>query len=226
MTRPKVIAIVPAAGSGRRLGLKKKKPLVLLGGRPVITYSLMALNRSSVIDGIIIAARKADIKAIKGLGVKFGFKKVIDVVEGGKTRQESVKNCLDSIMVPPDVVLIHDAARPFLEKETIKKSVASAMKFGASIVAVPECDTVKLVGKDGFVEKTLDRKRIFRAGTPQAFRYDAVKSSYGTGKRLGLFTDDAALAEDTGIKVKVIIGSYRNIKITTKEDLKLAEVLL
>ncbi|MDP3804871.1 MAG: 2-C-methyl-D-erythritol 4-phosphate cytidylyltransferase [Candidatus Omnitrophota bacterium] len=224
--RPSVIAIVPAAGYGNRLGAGKKKPLVFLRKKPIVSYALKALNDCPLVDAIIVASEKALVKDFWGLTGKYGFKKIIDVVVGGKTRQESVSNCIKAISSSYDIVLIHDAARPLIDRTTIKKSIDLAKKFGACIVAVPENDTIKLADKGLFVKKTLDRKKIFRAQTPQAFRYDIIKKAYRVFKRPGKYTDDAGLVEKLGVKIKIFEGPRRNIKITTKEDLKLAEVLL
>ena len=223
--RIRTVAIVPAAGYGKRLGLKVKKPLVRLRGRPLITYALRTLNACEAIDGIVVAAEKSAVRSFKVLIDKYKFQKVIDVVVGGRTRCESVSNCLRKIGRNFDIVLIHDAARPFIERSTIEASIDLANEFGGCVVAVPESDTVKLADKKLFIKKTLDRNRIFRAQTPQAFRYDLIKKAYAVRDR-NRFTDDASLVEMLGGKVKILEGSCKNIKITTREDLKMAEVLL
>lgn len=222
--RPRAVAIVPSAGYGRRLGLKKKKPFVLLNGRPLVSYALKTLNDCRAVDRIIVASEKSCVKSLKALVNKFRFKKVTDVVIGGKTRAESVGNCLKIVDASFDIVLIHDGARPFIEKSMIESSIRLAEKYGGCIVAVPESDTVKLAGRDLFIKKTLDRNRLFRAQTPQAFRRSLIQKAY-TGIKKGV-TDDSGLAEKSGVRVKILEGSYKNIKITTKEDLKFAEVLL
>lgn len=221
----RVIAVVPAAGSGKRLGSRVKKPFVLLKGKPLAARTLSALESSPAIDRIIVAAEKSCIKNFKDLVRRFGFKKITEIVAGGRTRGESVRNCLDRIGPCYDIVLIHDAARPFIDAGTIARSVKTAEKFGACIVAVPESDTVKVVGKDLSVKKTVDRNKIFRAQTPQVFKRDLIVKAYGGRVKRGV-TDDAGLVEQMGMRVKVVKGSCRNIKITTAEDLKLAEVLL
>jgi len=222
--RPKVVAIVPAAGYGRRLGAGKKKPFVLLGGKPLVSYALKTLDGCKAIDGIVVAAKRPCIKRLKNIAKQAGIRKLIDVVAGGKTRFESVRNCMKSIGPTFDVVLIHDAARPLIDEDTIERSINAAARFGASIAGLPESDTVKLADKGLFIKKTLDRNRIFRAQTPQAFRYELIKKAYlraGAG-----VTDDAGLVEAIGVRVKIVEGSFRNLKITTKEDLKIAEALL
>ena len=226
MPQMKTIAIVPAAGSGKRLGSRIKKPFVLLGGKPLVTYALKTLDSCEYIDGIIVAAERSCVGRFRRLIKEFGFKKIVAVVPGGDTRSRSVKNCLDRIPVSYDTVLIHDGARPFVDNGTIRESISLARRFGACVVAVPESDTVKLAsGRGLFVSKTLDRRRVFRTETPQAFRREVIEKAYAS-RRAGSVTDDSSLAERLGVKVRILVGSSRNIKITTKEDLKMAEVLL
>jgi len=224
--RPRVIAIVPAAGYGKRLGAGIKKPFVLLRNAPIASYALKVLDGCPLIDAIMVASERSCIKDFKALIQRYGFKKIKDVVAGGRTRQASVANCIRKIPPSYDIVLIHDAARPFIDEAVIKKSIHLAEEFGACIVAVRESDTVKLADKRLFVRSTLDRKNIYRAETPQVFRYDVIKKAYAGFKMSGNITDDAGLVENLGLKVKILEGSYRNMKITTMEDLKSAEVLL
>lgn len=223
MKRNSVVAIVPSAGCGRRLGLKKKKPFVLLGGKPIVAYALASLQACPEIDAIIIAAEKSCIENFKKLAGRFS--KVIAIIAGGKTRYESVKNCLRAIGPSFEIALIHDGARPFVDRRMVKDAVKLAVRYGASVAAVPESDTVKLSGRSLFIVKTLDRQRIFRIQTPQAFRMSVIRKAYFSGRKKSA-TDDAGLVEAIGGRVKIFEGSYRNMKITTKEDLKLAEVFL
>jgi len=225
MSPARTVAVVPAAGYGKRLGCRAKKPFVLLGSRPLVSYALKTIDGCESVDGIIIAAERHCIKDFERLVRRFKFKKVIDIVAGGKTRFQSVKNCLRRVPQFVDVVLIHDGARPFLEEWMITDSIRMAEKFGGCILAVPESDTVKLVDRNLFISRTLDRSKVYRAQTPQVFRRDLIQKAYGRATKKDI-TDDASLAEALGIKVKVLKGSCRNIKITTKEDLELAEVLL
>lgn len=221
----KTVAIVAAAGQGKRLGSKVKKPFVLLGGKPLVYYSVAALDSCDSIDAIIIAAERSSLRRFKNLVRRARFKKVVDVIVGGKTRFESVRNALRNLGPGCGIVLIHDGARPFLTDPLIRDSIRTARRYGGAIAAVPESDTVKLADKNLFITRTLDRKRVFRAQTPQAFRFDLIKKAYGLAGRVNV-TDDSSLVELSGGRVKIITGSYRNIKITTKEDLKIAEVLL
>lgn len=223
--RPRVIAIVPAAGSGRRMGLGLKKPFILLKGKPIIAHTLKALEECGAIDEIVIASEESCINKFEKLIKRYRFSKVSGIVVGGRTRFESVKNCLDLIGPSFDIILVHDCARPLIESATIKESVRLARISGACIVAVPESDTVKEVDGRLFVKRTLDRNKLYRAATPQTFRYDIIKKAYARKKVAGV-TDDSSLAEDMGIKVRVLVGPRSNIKITTKEDIELAEALL
>ncbi len=222
----KTIAIVPAAGSGRRLGTAAKKPFVLLDGKPIISYALKTLNSSKYIDAIIVASERSCIEKVEKIAKHFKINKLIETVAGGKTRFESVRNCVKKINPAFDIVLIHDAARPFLDEATIKRSIAAAKKFGASVVAVRESDTVKLSDNKLFVAKTLDRRRIFRAQTPQVLRYSIARRAFGRAASRSGVTDDVSIAERIGERVKIVEGSYANIKITTKEDMKFAKGLL
>lgn len=224
--RMKTVAIVPAAGLGKRLKAADKKPFVILGGKPLITYSLKALDSCGWIDAIIVAAEAHSMERLKDIIKKHGFKKVFKVVKGGSTRAESVKNCFKAISSDCDIVVIHDGARPFLEAKAIRDSIACAKKFGACVTAVPVTDTVKMAGNDFFVKNTVDRKHLWKAQTPQAFRYEVLKKAFGRVNNAKGVTDDAMLVERLGIRVKILEGWAGNIKITTKEDLKLAEVLL
>lgn len=221
----RVVAIVPSAGSGRRLGLATKKPFVRLGSKPLIFHALATLEKCKSVDSILIAAEKGYVAKIRRLVRRFRLRKVAGVLEGGKTRMESVRNCLEMVQDGFDIVLIHDGARPFIECRTVESAIRLGRRFGGCIVAIPENDTVKLVDKKLFVDKTLDRNRVFRTQTPQVFRTDILKKAFAKARNTG-FTDDASLVEALGGRIKILLGSDRNIKITTREDLKLAEVLL
>ncbi len=223
--RLRVVAIVPAAGSGKRLALKTKKPFVLLKGKPIIAYTLKSLESCRAIDAIIIASERSCIERFTKLVKRYRFKKVSDIVVGGKTRFKSVRNCLARIGPSFDIVIVHDGARPFIDNADIEASIKLAHQCGACVVAVPENDTIKLVDSRLFIKKTLDRSRLYRAQTPQAFRYDIINKAYAS-KGKATITDDACLVEHLGKKVKILIGHCRNIKITTKEDIRIAEALI
>ncbi len=222
--RPRVVAVVPAAGRGKRLGAGTKKPFVLLGGKPLVSYALKALDDCKTIDAIIVATERSCVSRMNDVARRFKISKLMDIIVGGKTRFESVRNCIDRIGPAFDIILVHDAARPFVDKKIVERAILAAAKFGASVAAIPESDTIKLAGRNQFIKKTLDREAIFRAQTPQAFRYNVIKKAYSANV-IGNITDDASLAEDV-VRVKIVEGSYKNLKITTKEDLNIAEALL
>lgn len=225
MRKIRTVAIVPAAGRGSRLGAGVPKPFVRLGGRPLVVYALKAMQSCAAIDAVIVAAEPSCVGRVERLARRYRLTKVVAVVAGGRTRSASVRNCLKRIPAGCEAVLIHDAARPFVERRMIEGAVRAAKRFGACVAAVPETDTLKLVDKKMSVRRTLDRSSIFRAQTPQAFRLDVIFKAYRAGAK-PLVTDDAAMVERAGRTVKIIPGSYRNIKITTREDLKIAEALL
>lgn len=224
--KSRVAAIVPAAGSGKRLGAGDKKPFVLLAGKPLITYALKTLDSSKYIDQIYVAADPGSVKRLEDIISRYRIRKAVRVVAGGKTRAGSVKNCFDLIDPPCDIVLIHDGARPFPGASDIKDAVLLAGKFGGCITAIPMTDTVKLADKRLFVKRTVDRSSLWRAQTPQAFKYSILKKALSAVNDISSATDDASLLERLGGSVKILKGSSRNIKITTREDLKIAEVLI
>jgi 2-C-methyl-D-erythritol 4-phosphate cytidylyltransferase len=225
--RPKrrAVAIVPAAGYGSRMALKAKKPFILLKGRPIIAHTLGALEKCAAVDEIVIASESSCVGKFKALVKRYRFNKVSDIIVGGKTRFESVKNCLAKIGPSFDIVIVHDGARPFVDAAAVSGSVRLARKFGACIVAAPLTDTVKVVDKRLLIKKTLDRSRIFRAETPQVFKYEIIKKAYATRGKAGI-TDDSGLVERLRVPVRILVGAHNNMKITTKEDLKLAEALI
>jgi len=222
----KVVAIVPAAGSGRRLKTSRNKPFIKLKSKPLIFYALNALERSPLIDEIILVVAKKFVSKSHNLVRKFGFVKIKNVVAGGKTRSQSVLNGLRSIDAEDiDYVLIHDGARPFLEEALIARCIKSAKKFGASVACVSVKPTIKSEIK-GFVSKTLDRSALREVQTPQVFRRDIIFKAYKNKRLIRSSTDDSKLVEALGHKVRIVKGSEKNIKVTTKEDLLLAEIIM
>jgi 2-C-methyl-D-erythritol 4-phosphate cytidylyltransferase len=229
----KTIAIIVAAGSSTRMGGDTDKVFAKLGGKPVLLYSLQAFQAASSIDEIVIVARKNSIGKVCGLYEAHGITKVASIVEGGSGRAASVQNGLNSIKRRSGVVAIHDAARPFITPPLIDEAVAAAKEYMAAILAVPAKDTVKIVEEldtPGFVDSTPNRHTMYLAQTPQVFDLalyrQAVKSNSGQNQQALAVTDDSTLIEREGIKVRLVQGDYRNIKITTPEDLKIAEIFL
>ncbi|HEY8670324.1 MAG TPA: 2-C-methyl-D-erythritol 4-phosphate cytidylyltransferase [Terriglobales bacterium] len=235
----KVFVIIPAAGLGTRMSsssVKGGKPaatkqFVELNGHPVLLHTLRAFSRSDEVDEIFIALRESE---IAGLRLRLGketpeiLKKKTVLLEGGGNRQQSVANCLAAITaLSSDIVLVHDAVRPFLSEEIIRDVIAAAKKHGAAIAGVPAVDTVKQVDRtaDGaLIKATIPRERVVMAQTPQGFRYDVLKKAFDEATTDGFTgTDEASLVERSGHPVAVVMGSSRNIKITTPADLELAE---
>ena len=223
-----VIALVAAAGRGLRMGGAIPKQFLALGGEPLILQSLLALQAARVVDQIILAVPSADIDYCqREIVAKHRFTKVTKVVAGGAERQDSVRHALADVPPGTEIVLVHDAVRPFLTQEMIDAVVAAAKKHGAAIVALPMRDTVKQVGPDGMIERTVDRTPLWLAQTPQAFRRDWIQEAHRKAQAEGVrATDDAFLVEWLGHAVAVVEGSGENIKVTRPEDLVIGEAIL
>jgi len=220
----KIEAIVPAAGSGRRLSRKgEKKPFIRINSKPLFIHTLAALNKSREIQSIILVVAKKFIGKTNLLISKYKIKNIKRVVPGGRIRTISVSNGLKHLDKDTDLVLVHDGVRPMVDKATLSRSIKAARKYGASCCLVPVKPTVKVV-KNEYILKTLDRKKLFDTQTPQVFRKDIILKAYKNSR--GTATDDSSLVERLGYKVRMVPGSYRNIKVTTEEDLLLAERLL
>jgi len=223
----KVAAIVAAAGKGERLKSKVHKPFVALGKDPILLHTLRALDNSSLIGEIIVVANQADLPKARLLLKKAKLKKFKDIVAGGKRRMDSVRNGLAAISEDTDYIIIHDGCRPFIDNKMISSVLDAAEIFGAAIAGVPVKPTIKEVERGNFVAATLKREALVDVQTPQAFKKDILLRAYDRAFAEGAdATDDAALVERLGIKVKVVDGSYRNIKITTPEDLRYAKMLI
>jgi 2-C-methyl-D-erythritol 4-phosphate cytidylyltransferase len=223
-----VIALVPAAGRGLRMGGSIPKQFLSLGGEPLIIQSLLALQAAAVVDQIILAVPSADIDYCqREIVAKHRFTKVTKVVAGGAERQDSVRHALAEVPSGTEIVLVHDAVRPFLTQGMIDEVVAAARKHGAAIVALPMRDTVKQVRPDGMIERTVDRAPLWLAQTPQAFRRDWIEEAHRKAHAEGVrATDDAFLVEWLGHAVAVVEGSGENIKVTRPEDLVIGEAIL
>jgi len=224
----RTVAIIPAGGAGRRLGSAVAKQYLLLDGVPVLARTLKIFQQSTIIDEIILVVPQEDlISARRQLVDKYGLTKVIAIVAGGKERQDSVRNGLYAIAGICDVVIIHDGVRPLLTCEMISKVVAAAKNGGASSMGVKFKDTVKQTADSDTVEATLPRNNLWLTQTPQAFSFDVLQKAYAAAASDKFYgTDDASLVERIGVKVKMIAGSYENIKITTPDDLIIAEAFI
>lgn len=222
----RLAAIVPSAGSGSRMKIKIDKPLIKLCKQELILYSLKILDKCKLISEIVVPTSTKNIKKIKKLIKVAGINKQIKVISGSSHRAGSVKKGLLSLSDDIDFVLVHDCARPFLNNAIIENTLIAAKKYKASICAVKVKPTIKEADGRGFIKKTLNRSSLWEAQTPQVFKRALLLAAYKkAGKSYNLFTDDASLVEATGISVKIVEGSYNNIKITTKEDLIIAERL-
>ena len=220
-------AVIVAAGKGTRMNLDISKQLVKIRGRPVIAWTLQAFEDCGAVDEVVLVANESEMALYrKEIIGRYGFYKVKAIAAGGAERQDSVFNGLSELSAECGIVLIHDGARPFIDGRTIIESVDAAYEYGASCVAVPMKDTVKAADKEGFVAETLDRGILWSIQTPQAFRRDIISSAFARARNEGFKgTDDAVLAERLGCKPKLVMGSYENIKITTREDLLFAEAI-
>lgn len=224
-------AVVLAGGSGSRMKSKVKKQYLLLQERPVLYYSLSVFQKSEYIDEIILVCGKGETEQCRAdIVEKYGFTKVSKVVEGGKERYHSVYEGLKAIE-ECDYVMIHDGARPFVDAGMLGRIMQDLEKVDACVAAVPVKDTIKLSDADGFVANTPPRELLWTVQTPQSFRYDLIREAYdqlAQQEPAGVkITDDAMVAEYFAhVPVKLTEGSYENIKITTPEDLLLAEMIL
>lgn len=223
-----VTAIVLAAGSGKRMNSQVRKQYLLINEKPVLYYSLKAFEDSNV-DKIVLVVGADDVEYCKNEIVEqFGFSKVCAIVEGGKERYHSVYEGLKAAG-DTDYVLIHDGARPFLTQDIIERTITSVVQYQACVVGMPVKDTIKIVDDETFAKATPDRANVWQVQTPQAFSYKLVYDAYTRmlANEESSITDDAMVVERmTDYKVKLIEGSYRNIKITTPEDLLIAEAYL
>lgn len=228
------VAIVLAAGTGSRMGTDIPKQFLHIKGKEVVYYSLSAFNNSEVIDEIVLVTRQEDIEFCKKEIVeKYNLKKVTKVIAGGSERYESVyKGILAIEDVTQKIVMVHDGARPFVTSDMIARSVEAAKKHRACTVGVPVKDTIKIVSKENgeiFGDSTPDRNFLYQIQTPQTFEIELLKSSYEKmwEDENHNITDDTMLVEQyNGVKSNIILGAYENIKITTPEDIEIAEKFL
>lgn len=224
MERMKTEVIVVAAGAGKRLNSKVPKALVLLKGKPLVSYSLKVFEGHPGIDSVVLVGGAGYIPQF--IRVARPFKKVRAVVAGGRKRSDSVKCGLKELLSDTDIVLVHDAARPFINNAMINRLLGALKKNKAAIVGVPVKFTVKKIkGRILDIQETLARDLLWEAQTPQGFHKDVLVKAHAR-KFKEEATDDAMMVERMGGKVKMVMGSYHNIKITTSEDIILARQLL
>lgn len=222
-----VVAIVPAAGKGVRMGLKGGKQFVNLAGKPALAHTLSALEASREIDAIIVVTAADQVTRCWQLINEYTLGKVQSVVPGGDSRQESVWIGLQRVPDDTEIVVVHDGARPLVETELVNRAIEAARIHKAVGIAVPVKDTIKVRDTAGFVVSTPPRSTLWAMQTPQAFQYDILYEAHSKSIAEGVAgTDDCMLVEALGCKVLLIEGSYRNLKLTTREDLALANALL
>ena len=226
MEQGRCTAIVLAAGQGKRMHSKIQKQFLEIGGKPILYYSMECFQKSPLIQDIILVTGEDMISYCQSEIVeKYGFTKVCKVTAGGKERYDSVYAgllcCQDT-----DYVYIHDGARPFVTEEMIQRGYEAVKRTNACVMGMPSKDTVKLADPSGYIKETPDRKIVWNIQTPQIFSYDLIRGAYESirKKDMSNVTDDAMVVEqETGTKILLVEGSYQNIKITTPEDLAVAE---
>ena len=229
MEQGRCTAIVLAAGQGKRMHSKIQKQFLEIGGKPILYYSMECFQKSPLIQDIILVTGEDMISYCQSEIVeKYGFTKVCKVTAGGKERYDSVYAgllcCQDT-----DYVYIHDGARPFVTEEMIQRGYEAVKRTNACVMGMPSKDTVKLADPSGYIKETPDHKIVWNIQTPQIFSYDLIRGAYESirKKDMSNVTDDAMVVEqETGTKILLVEGSYQNIKITTPEDLAVAEAFL
>lgn len=222
----KVGVIVAAAGAGRRMKADRPKQFLALDGVSILVSTLRKFDASPLIDQIVVAAPHEAVDEARSLVADAGLGKAVVVIEGGERRQDSVGMAMRELDENIDIVVVHDAVRPFVSLDEIEKVIAEADRTGAAILAIPVTDTVKEVQRD-FVKSTLRREHLVLAQTPQAFRTEILREAFVSARNDGYYaTDEASLVEREGHQVSVVRGSDRNIKITRPSDLSLARFLL
>ena len=221
------IAIIAAAGTGSRMASDRPKQFLQLAGTPIIFHTLKPFELCESIQEVIVVLPAEESAAFLALAGKQGLRKLARVVPGGATRADSVKRGLAAIRsATAEIVAVHDGVRPFVTGEEIENTIAAAQRDGAAILATRATDTIKLVDGDAVV-KTLERQNLRQALTPQCFRYELLRKAYEQADvNDPSLTDESALVERLGHKVTIVEGSARNIKITTRRDLLIAETFL
>ena len=221
-TSARVGAVIVAAGQSRRMqGIDKL--LVPVHGKPLLAYAVEPFQRSSLVDRVVLVLSQESVEEGRRLAKSQGWEKLTALVVGGARRQDSVGAGLQALG-PCEWVLVHDGARPCVDEALIERGLEAARETGSAIAAVPAKDTIKVVGPDGVVAATPARDSLWLVQTPQVFRYDIIQRAY---KQLDEeATDDASLVEGLGYQVKVFMGSYANIKVTTPEDIATVELFL
>lgn len=219
-------ALIVAGGKGKRVGRDISKQFICINNKPIIWYTIKAFENCEHIDGIVVVISKDDMEYFnENVLEAYDFKKILAVVEGGVERQDSVYNGL-LMMKDCDIVLIHDGARPFVSEKIINEGIEYAKLYGAAACGVMPKDTIKVKNSNGFSKETLQRDALFAVQTPQCFEYNSIKKAHEFIKKEKLMvTDDTMVIEKLGKTVYLYEGSYTNIKVTTPEDIEIAEII-
>lgn len=221
-------AIILAAGKGTRMNAGMNKQFIHINSKPLLAHTLKIFQNCKAVDSIILVAGKDELELCREQIVDaYGFSKVDRLVEGGNERQQSVYNGIEQLGDKCEVVVIHDGARPIISEDIIERCIEGAKAFGAVSAGMPAKETIKILDADGFVEYTPNREKVWVTQTPQAFRTEIIRKAHENAQREGISgTDDAYLVECLGLKVRMEECSYENIKVTTPEDIILAEIIL
>jgi 2-C-methyl-D-erythritol 4-phosphate cytidylyltransferase len=218
--------VIPAAGQGKRMNAGISKQWIKLLGRPVLAYTLDVFEKDPKCTGVILVGSQQELEQMNEFVQSFQYTKVRHIVPGGSERQHSVYEGIKQVPEDCGLVLIHDAARPFITEHHIHELVLNAVETGAAILAVPIKDTVKRVVQKQ-VEETIDRSSLWAVQTPQAFRLSIVKEAHEkAAEEKWIGTDDASLVERIGQNVAIVMGDYHNIKLTTSDDLLFGQAIL
>jgi len=220
-----VTGIVVAAGISSRMGAPVNKHLLPLAGRPLLAHTLAAFQACAAVDDIVLVGGEERLDVYRSLVEQYGISKVRAIVPGGETRQESSERGLAEA-THAGIVVMHDGARPLVTQRVIREAIEQASLYGAAIVAVPVKDTIKMGTVNDFVAETVPRERLWQVQTPQAFRIELLQQAQAAARGVFVGTDDAILLERLGLPVKIVQGDYSNIKITTADDMAVAEYLL
>ncbi len=224
----KVTAIIPSAGKGKRMGHTVPKHFLRLEDKPILAYTLEAFEKCSEVDYVLIVVRSGEEEyCLNEVVEKYTFNKVLRIVIGGEKRQDSVYNGIKELDHDTDIVVVHDGVRPFVSPGLISETVKLAMYEDGVVAALPVKDTIKEVTGEGVIKSTPHREFLWYAQTPQTFKKRVLEEAFIRAYNEGFYgTDESSLIERMGGKVKIIEGSPENIKITTKEDLLQAEIIL
>lgn len=222
-----VSVIIAAAGNSTRYGTGKSKQFLILDNTPVLIKSIQAFEAIDDVKEIIITARKQDFDIIEDFIAQYGVRKVKHIVEGGATRQDSIYAAVEKVEKEADLIAVHDGARPLIKREVIESVIQKADEVDAAACAVPVKDTIKIIDSSGKIVTTPERDSLRAVQTPQVFRLslykEAIEKAVSDGKQ---YTDDCQLVESMGYPVYLVDGDYENIKITTPDDLLVAEKFL